>query len=71
MNYNEVRDDLVFKTSELDYDLKIIYDRSGGMTIIKQERTVYDSSKYTEIYLPRDAMFAFALKLLKKEGGGL
>lgn len=61
------REELYFKTTELGYTLQIIYDRTGGMTIIKKETTEYGATKLYEVYLPKEAMFSFALKLLKSE----
>ena len=61
------RDEFIVKVTDHSYTMTLIYDRWGGMRIIKQSSTDYNTSKYQEIYLPKDAMINIALNILKKE----
>lgn len=59
-------DHFTVKTNDLDCTITLTYDRWGGMKIVKQDQAdAYGSKKYQEIYLPKEAMFALALSILK------
>jgi len=65
--YND--DEFRVKTTELGFTMTLTFDRWGGMRITKQNVSDYGTKKYQEIYLPRDAMFDLANKIIKNECG--
>lgn len=60
-------DEFKIKNTEMGYTMTLVYDRWGGMRIMKQDITDYGTKKYQEIYLPKDAMMQLANNILKTE----
>lgn len=63
------QDEFRFKVTELGYTMTIVYDRWGGMKVIRESRTDNGTKKYQEYYFNKDAMVNIANSLLKSECG--
>lgn len=59
-----VDDEFRIKKVEADYKITMIYDRWGGMRILKESTDYKGTNSFQEVYLPRDAMFDIAKKLV-------